>query len=159
MLTVGRLRKLLNYDPRTGVFRWKVAGGNRIEGDIAGTRDGEHPRQIRVDGQLYQAGRLAWLYMEGAWPKHQINCINGNRSDIRWSNLRETTFTQRRASVPTQSRLGVKGVWATKNGTYAAEIKIAGQKRYLGCFKTLEEASATYAQAAKDAFGRFARAR
>ena len=159
MLTVDRLRKLLTYDPRTGVFRWKVARRNRIEGDIAGTRPGEHPRQIRVDGQLYQSGRLAWLYMKGVWPMHEINCINGDRSDIRWSNLREITRTQRRASVPAQSRLGVKGVWVTKNGSYAAEIKVANQKRYLGCFDTLEEASAAYAKAAKNAFGQFARAR
>jgi hypothetical protein len=53
----------------------------------------------------------------------------------------------------------VKGVWITKHGKYVAEIRIAGQKKYLGSFDTLQEANAAYARAAKDAFGVFARAR
>jgi hypothetical protein len=39
MLTADQLRKLLTYDPRTGVFRWKVDRNNRrSEGEIAGHR-------------------------------------------------------------------------------------------------------------------------
>jgi hypothetical protein len=52
--------------------------------------------------------------------------------------------------------LGVKGVWVTRYGKYAAEIRGAGQKTYLDCFATLEEANAAYAKAAKKAFGSFA---
>ena len=161
MLTATRLRDLLTYNPRTGVFRWKVArSSRRSEGDIAGAVDRRsmHPL-IRVDGRLYRAGRLAWLYMKGAWPKHKINCINGDYSDIRWTNLREITHTQQMASRPVQSKLGVKGVWMTKQGRYAAEIRVAGQKTYLGCFDTLDEANAAYLRAAKKAFGLFATAR
>jgi hypothetical protein len=55
--------------------------------------------------------------------------------------------------------LGVKSVWVTRYGKYAAEIRGAGQKTYLGCFATLEEANAAYAKAAKKAFGSFARTR
>ena len=37
MLTADRLRKLLTYNPGTGIFRWKVDRNNRrSEGDIAG---------------------------------------------------------------------------------------------------------------------------
>ena len=115
-------------------------------------------RLIRVDGRLYLAGRLAWLYMKGTWPKHRVNCINGDRSDIRWANLREMTFAQQQASRRVQSKLGVKGVWMTRQGKYVAEIRVAGEKTYLGCFETLEKANAAYLKAAKKAFGPFATA-
>jgi HNH endonuclease len=161
MLTGTRLRNLLTYDPRTGVFRWKVdRNSRRSAGDIAGAIDRRSmDRLIRVDGRLYLARRLAWLYMKGTWPKHRINCINGDRSDIRWANLREITFAQQQASRPVQSRLGVKGVWITRQGKYVAEIRVAGQKTYLGCFETKDEANAAYLKAAKKAFGSFATAR
>jgi len=103
--------------------------------------------------------RLAWLYMKGTWPKHEINCINGDRSDIRWSNLREITPAQRQASRRVQSKLGVKGVWMTRQGKYVAEIRVAGEKTYLGCFETPAKANAAYVKAAKKAFGPFATAR
>jgi hypothetical protein len=149
MLTTSRLRQVLAYDPKTGIFRWrKAAPGRVMPGNVAGALHGSMHRQIRVDGQLYQSGRLAWLYMKGRWPKHEINCINGDRSDIRWANLREITRAQGRSLSPPRSKLGAKGVWGQR-GRYVAQIRVNGQKRYLGTFDTLKEASAAYAEAAK----------
>jgi HNH endonuclease len=161
MLTVDRLRKLLTYNPETGVFRWKVDRNNRAsEGDIAGHEHSRSKRRlIAIDGHLYMAGRLAWLYMKGRWPNYVINCVNGDPSDIRWANLRQITLAQRQASRPAKNKLGVKGVWKTGHGKYAAEIRVNREKKYLGQFDTLEEASAAYAKAARTAFGSFARAR
>jgi len=159
MLTADQVRELLDYNLRTGIFQWKVSAGRAKCGKPAGGRDRRGIHRVRIDGRLYQANRLAWLYVTGRWPKHEIRCINGDRSDIRWINLQESTPSQRRASAPARSKLGVKGVWVTKYGRYVAEIKVAHQKKYLGCFDTLQEANAAYAKAAKDAFGVFARAR
>jgi hypothetical protein len=159
MLTADQVREMLSYNPRTGIFHWKVSAGRAKTGKSAGGSDPRGRHRVRIDGQLYPATRLAWLYVTGRWPKHEITCINGDRSDIRWINLRETTSSQRRAFTPARSKLGVKGVWITKHGKYVAEIRIAGQKKYLGSFDTLQEANAAYARAAKDAFGVFARAR
>jgi hypothetical protein len=69
------------------------------------------------------------------------------------------TLAQREASKPAQSKLGVKGVWKTRYGKYAAEIRVDGEKTYLGNFETLDEASAMYEKTARKAFGSFARAR
>ena len=160
MLTAGRLRKLLIYNPQTGVFRRKGARGGRRKGDIAGHDHSRTTRRvIAVDGHVYQAGRLAWLYMKGTWPNHLIHYVNGDASDIRWANLRQITMAQRQALRPTQNKLGVKGVWKTGHGKYVAAIRVDREKRYLGLFDTLEEASVAYVKAAKTAFGSFARAR
>ena len=157
MLTANRLRKLLTYNPRTGVFRWRVPLPGRKEGNVAGATR-QKGRLIRVDRRQYPAGRLAWLYMKGRWPKYEINFINGDRSDVRWANLREITRSQKRTLSAPFSKLGVKGVWKTTLGKYAAEIRVAGEKTYLGHFDTLGEASRAYAKAARKAFGSFARA-
>ena len=74
-----------------------------------------------------------------------------------FASSKQSTAVQR-AFAPARSKLGVKGVWI-RHGKYVAEIRIARQKKYLGCFDTLEEANTAYAKAAKDAFGLFARAR
>ena len=155
-----RVRIACRIGCRTGVFRWKDARGARRKGDIAGNEHSRTTRRvIAVDGHLYQAGRLAWLYMKGVWPKHLISYVNGDPSDIRWANLRQITLAQRQASKPAKNKLGVKGVWKTGHGKYVAEIRVDREKRYLGQFDTLEEASVAYAKAAKIAFGSFARAR
>ena len=157
-LSANRLRKLLNYAPTTGVFRWRVRKARNNVGSVAGTI---HPpkgyRVICIGGKIYRANRLAWLYMTGKWPKLEIGYINHNTSDTRWANLRAMTPSQRRATTRTRNKLGVRGVWITKSGKYVARIKVAGKKQYLGLFDTIEKASAAYARAAKDTFGQFAR--
>jgi len=91
MLTAKRLREILRYDPKTGSFRWKVTINSRAtSSSVAGGLGRRGHRQIRIDGKLYQASRLAWLYKTGKWPKAGIRFVNGNNSDIRWTNLRES---------------------------------------------------------------------
>ncbi len=159
-LSAKRLRKLLNYAPETGVFRWRVRRGRNNVGTVAGSI---HPpkgyRVICIDGKIYGANRLAWFYMTGKWPKLEIGYINHKTSDARWANLRAMTPSQRGAATRTRNKLGVRGIWITKSGKYVARIKVAGKKKYLGLFDTIEKASVAYTRAAKDAFGQFARAR
>ena len=159
-LSAKRLRKLLNYAPATGVFRWRVRRGRNNVGTVAGSI---HPpkgyRVICIDGKIYRANRLAWLYMTGKWPKLEIGYINHKTSDARWANLRAMTPSQRGAATRTRNKLGVRGISITTSGKYVARIKVAGKKKYLGLFDTIEKASVAYTRAAKDAFGQFARAR
>jgi len=111
MLTAHRLRKVLNYNPTTGKFRWRVTISSRaLAGSVAGTYGRRGHNQIRIDGKLYQSSRLAWLYKTGRWPKLEIDFINRNRSDTRWANLREVTPSQIRTKARRRSKLGVRGV-------------------------------------------------
>ena len=101
-------------------------------------------------------GRLAWLYVTGKWPVPEINYINGDRTDIRWANLREATRSQNRASSRSKNKLGARGISLSKSGRYVAQIKFMGKLRYLGSFNTVREAKAAYKKAAKRHFGEFA---
>lgn len=158
MLTAERLRSLLDYDPATGVFLWRVRRGpSALAGSIAGHIIAGGYRLIGVDGTEYYAHRLAWLYVHGAWPTGHIDHQNVTPGDDRISNLREATRSQNLANRPAQSNntSGLKGVSFHKGaGRWRATI----QHKYLGLFDTAEEAHAAYRAAASRVFGEFARA-
>ena len=127
-LSAKRLRKLLTYAPTTGVFRWRVRKGPNGRGVAGCIHRPKGYRVICIDGKMYRANRLAWLYMTGKWSKLEIGYINHKTSDARWANLRAMTPSQRGATSRTRNKLGVRGVWITKSGKYVARIKVAGKK-------------------------------
>lgn len=73
MITQDRLKELLDYDPLTGIFRWKVSRGRVSKGSIAGTEvwvsDNYIRSEIRIDGKRYKAHQLAFLYVYGYIPE------------------------------------------------------------------------------------------
>jgi len=80
--------------------------------------------------------------------------INRNGLDNRVSNLRVATPQLNTAAAKRRSKF--RGAYFHKNG-WQASITINGESRYLGRFKTGEEANNAYAQAAMSAWGEFAR--
>lgn len=92
MITQTRLKELLNYDPITGIFTWKISRGGRNPGSLAGSRDKLRDYiTIQIDGTLYRAHRLAFLYMLGRLPEDQVDHIDRCRYNNAWNNLRECT--------------------------------------------------------------------
>lgn len=119
-LTAGYVRAILDYEPETGLFKWKYRAerpkewNTRRAGKPAGGRNGpDSPVMvIRIDDNLYCLHRLAWLYMTGEWPKGEIDHINGNPTDNRFKNLRDTTHSQnmQNRSTPSNNSSGFVGV-------------------------------------------------
>jgi hypothetical protein len=100
MLTAERLRELLHYDPDTGVFTWLRVKGRRVRvGALSGKANGGGYFQIGVDGRIYYAHRLAWLYVHGEWPVASIDHVNCDRCDNRLANLRPATKAQNAANA------------------------------------------------------------
>lgn len=143
-LTAEYLRSILNYDPETGIFTWKVRTSTRVKvGDITGCPGGHGYLLIRVCSRLHKAHRLAWLYVYGSWPTDQIDHINRNRSDNRISNLREVTNKQnnQNRSKPSNNTSGHPGVsWYKRDSKWQAQITHNQKDIFLGYFTTLEEA-------------------
>jgi hypothetical protein len=146
-LTAEYLRSVLNYDPETGIFTWRVSpkfSGVRA-GDRAGCPDGIGYLQIGVQGKVYRAHRLAWLYVYGYWPNDQIDHVNRDRADNRIANLRAATSHQNalnmgKACNNTSGHTGV--VWHKNVSKWGARIKHNQKSIYLGLFENLEEAVA-----------------
>ena len=169
-LTAARLREVLDYDPETGVFRWRERKNKNGDGrglwklkrDV-GTYSMKGYLTVEIGGRNYQSHRLAWLHVTGKWPKDQIDHINGIRDDNRFLNLREATAFEntRNAKAKKNNKTGLKGVSRRQriSGTFVfvARIHLENKRVHLGCFKTAEEASRAYIESARKHFGEFAR--
>ncbi len=141
ILTQERLKSLLNYDPEMGVFYWLVAKGPRMKaGDIAGGRNTDGYIRIKIDGKRYGAHRLAFLYMEGLWPKHHVDHKYRDPGDNRWQNLRPATDSQNKYNRLGWNELGVKGVYPSGK-KFRVRLAENGERKCFGTFDTLEQAA------------------
>ena len=149
-LTVSRVREVLHYDPKTGVFTWQKQTGPRATiGAPAGTINVRGYFEISVDGKKYASHRLAWLYSQGTWPQGEIDHINGLRTDNRLLNLRDVSRPenmQNRVKANRTNSNGLLGV-SVHGKKWRARIQ-AGQKVIrLGTYDTAEAAQQAYLQA------------
>ncbi len=159
MLTADRLRHLLFYDPDTGMFTWlNPLGTVAKRGDPAGAKPDHGYIRLRVEGRLYKAHRLAWLYVYGKFPDAEIDHINRDGLDNRIGNLREATRSQNMMNgiARKNNKAGVKGVHR-KGGRWVASICKNSKPISIGYFLTKEEAAEAYQIAAQRLHGSFSR--
>jgi hypothetical protein len=160
MFTQSQLKKIVNYDPLTGLFTplQKRTNCKPVLGSKTVRRKTTY-LQISISSKHYYAHRLAWFYIYGEWPK-LLDHINGDGCDNRIANLRKATPSQSQANVKLyrNSTTGFKGICKTNYRTFRARIMKDKKQVYLGCFKTLGEAHEAYMAAARKLFGDFANA-
>lgn len=152
-LTQDRLKEVLSYDPETGEFTWRSTGPGRRPNRKAGSKNNLGYMVVTIDRQFFLVHRLAWFYVTGAWPKKQLDHINGDRTDNRFVNLRETDWQGNQQNLPATNGKGrLRGATKLNNPTfrstkYAANIKHNRQQIYLGIFSTEQEAHEAYLKA------------
>jgi len=155
--TLARLKELLDYDPQTGIFTWKMAESKRIKvGCRAGCKDSYSGYWvIYIDRKRYYGHRLAWFWVHGQWPT-VLDHKNRDPSDNRISNLRKASPGQSRANtkIHKNNSSKFKGVRQSGRG-WAAIIRCNGKKIYLGTFATPEEAHSIYCKAGQRLYGNF----
>ena len=111
-MVATRLREILHYDPESGELRWLISPRYRVNiGALAGVLNSRGYRVIKIGGRMYVAHRLAFLWMEGRWPMEEIDHANGDKTDNRWSNLREegSRKTRQTRAPPYAIPLGIRG--------------------------------------------------
>lgn len=165
-LDLQTIRGLIEYRPDTGLFYWLVdrlsyAGKAKAGSQAGSPKDGYI--QIIIEQRQYRAHRLAWLLMTGAFPPkgYEIDHINRDRSDNRWTNLRLVTRSQNNmnAGLRSDNRSGQKGVGRrSDNGKWYARITIGRSVVLLGHFDDFNDAVAARLAAERRYFGEFAAA-
>lgn len=156
ILDAERLRDILEYDPETGIFHWKVMLAHRRKpGDIAGGRTHGYI-EIGIGGKSYRAHHLAWLYVTGEWPSAYIDHKDGNRSNNAFKNLRVVTNQQNAqnrhwvsSKKTTTSYLGV--TWHKQRQCWMAQIRTKdGRNLNLGLYDDDYQAHLAYLYAKRD---------
>jgi hypothetical protein len=159
-LTADRLRELLEYDPETGIFTWRVRrAGKTVSGSPAGCVGPKGYVRIDVDCVTYRAHRLAWLYVHGEWPSGMLDHRNRIRHDNRISNLRLANLSLNAANstLISTNKSGFRGVsWHNRDKRWVSQICVNGRVTFLGNFKDPVDAARAYDKAAAEAFGEFA---
>lgn len=156
-------RELFDYDPKTGIIRWKINISRHKKGDVAGSvmSNGRY-LTIRYKYKYYMLHRVAFLIMEGRWPEPEVDHSNLDTFDNRWCNLRESTKSQNAANrnVRVNNKIGLKGVVKVIRygvAKFEARIRIDGKQMHLGRFSTAQEAHQAYVIAAEKYHKQFAR--
>lgn len=148
-LSAERLREVLDYDPLTGFFTWKICRGRCSAGSRAGCRRSDGYVTIRVYGVQYLAHRLAWLWCTGDHPTGEIDHKNGVPGDDRFENLRDLSRSgnqQNQRKAQRSNSVGFLGV-SPHEGKFRSRIFHQGVEISLGRFDTPEEASRVYLEA------------
>jgi len=154
-VTQDLVRSLFEY--RDGNLYWKVRpSNNRKVGSLAGNLHRRGWIQVYFGGKNHYAHRIIYLHQIGTLPD-LLDHIDGNRANNRIENLRPATNSENLANrcAPKNNTSGYKGVWVDarrKTNSYQARC---GNK-YIGSFKTAEDAAKAHNIAALERYGQYA---
>lgn len=150
-LTCDRIRYLLSYDSSTGVFVWKHPQSNRVApNSVAGSASSPIGYlRLGIDGKLYFAHRLAWLYVYGHWPDGEIDHIDGDRLNNRIDNLRIVNRRENSRNM-TCHRLGKLPGCSKYGNMWKATYYAEGAHHFVGLYSSEQEAHEAYMKACEE---------
>lgn len=147
------LANRIDYNPDCGTFVWRVSedrGANwnsRYAGKSAGVVTATRHVTIgaRHNGRDYRvrAHRLAWFIFYGKAPAAILDHIDGDGSNNRISNIRESpnSENQRNLAMSSRNTSGVSGVtWHKHCKIWQAQVATGSGSKYLGRFKNIADA-------------------
>lgn len=133
-MTQKKLKEFLYYDKKTGVFS--------KDGIKQGSKSEHGYIRIYINGKIYLAHRIAWLYVYGVMPE-QIDHINHNRADNRIKNLRNIAYAEnsKNKTLSKNNKTGVSGIYFDKKReSFKVQIKSNGKNIFFGRYKDFEKA-------------------
>lgn len=152
------LKSILHYDPRTGIFIWKVKRKTVNVGDRAGTYRTRGYRAITINRIAYFEHKLAWYIYYGYWPEFLIDHKDRDTGNNKIKNLRKANLSKNNANsnLNIRNTSGYRGVYFRRNrNKWVARIMINHKKIELGMYKTAEEAAQAVNIKGAEHFGKF----
>lgn len=157
------LRHLFSYNKRTGIVLWMnpPPRGSVKRGEEAKSKLSSGYMRVTIAGSAYRLSSIIWKMVTGRdpLPGHDIDHRDTNKTNNRWSNLREATESQNVANqgLTIRNTTGFKGVTRVPCGKWKASVRYKGALIYLGHHETPEQAHAAYVKKALELFGPYAR--
>ena len=150
-LTHQELIDILDYNPESGMFLWKLGAqrGARVylakSGAEAGVCASQGKRYISIHMKSYAAHRLAWFYVNGTWPSDYLVPLDGDWLNLRIENFTEVSPRDRALRASQQKKKshsgGVAGVsWDKRKKKWYAYINDGYKMRSLGLFSNKDAA-------------------
>ncbi|MHC2481555.1 HNH endonuclease signature motif containing protein [Rhizobium leguminosarum] len=161
-LSYAQVSALLKYDSETGKLYWLERPVEMFSDAFLGsewsakkwnTRYAGKEAFTALDGGGYHYGqifkrphrahRVGWLLHTGFWPEHQIDHINGVRTDNRIANLRDVTHAENNKNncLRSDNYSGHPGVgWCNKRKMWRARIMELGRETHIGYFTDFDTA-------------------
>ena len=150
-----RLKDVVRYDKKTGLFYWRVSTGKACRDGVAGHTDSYGYTKISIDGVKYFAHRLAWFYVRGVWPLQNIDHIDRCKNNNKLANLRDVSQSLNGLNGPIRANnsSGYTGVsYDQRRSNWVAYVTRGRQKKHLGCFETCQQAAIARANYVATAF-------
>lgn len=161
------LRECFDYDPDTGVLRWRTRPlehfktarewrrwNTRYARREARSLNRSGYYTLCIDYESYLTARIIYKLIHGLDPI-QIDHRNTHPTDDRLDNLRNATHAQNAQHRRHPNATGCKGVRQKSARCFEARISLDGRVTSLGYFQTADAAYATYCAAARQHFGEF----
>lgn len=149
-VTHARLLELCHYNPKTGVFTSRFKRYRWPTGREMGFMHHSGYRYVLVDSERLYAHRLAWFYVHGEWPPHDLDHRNRNRDDNRIKNLRPAndTLNAQNRKLHRHNKSGATGVhWNQRLKKWQGRICFMGEQMHLGVFKSKRACAQAYQDA------------
>lgn len=167
------LRECFDYDPATGVLRWRerprehfgtIRGWRVFNSKFAGrecaTVNSDGYVKVWINGHHRYAHRVIWKLMMDEEPA-TIDHRDHEEGNNAFANLRPATKAENGGNMRVHSKRtapgSLKGAYAHRE-KWHAQIGIDRKTIYLGTFDTEQAAHEAYCAAAKEHFGEFWRA-
>lgn len=149
-----KLKEDYVYDPDSGlVTNARKRTGRGKAGDVVGTTNRGGYLVMTLNSKTQLIHRVAFLYMTGKWPTGFVDHRDTDRTNNRWSNLRDVdrNVNARNKSVQKNNSSGVVGVsWSSTASLWRADICVEGKQIWLGSFQHKEDAIFARTTAEKD---------
>lgn len=149
-ITVHRLLFMFVYDKERGLLFWK--NPPKFHSQLKGKKAGAVQRRnhtdywfIKIDGIPRSLHRLIWCIETGSYPKGEIDHVDGNGLNNRFTNLRDVSSraNHQNRQIHRKGRL-IGFTFCKRNKKFRAQISVNGTSHNLGYFKSEEEAHKRY---------------
>jgi hypothetical protein len=153
--TLSEVSEWLDYDPATGVLRWKKSRGPRAAGAVAGCVGSKGYLYVRILGHAFGVHQVAWLFKTGDWQPlgTVVDHRNENILDNRADNLRIATPAQNQWN---STKVPMRGVNRLPSGKWKATITYYKRLIFLGSYPTKDIAKNTRDCVGRILYGDFA---